>query len=524
MAEIKTHRFLIWLLHRRRIFYLPLLLLFPVSIYSQTSGTSKSGKKKIEVKWADQTVVNPKFGRDVSRLLGNVSIVHNDISMKCDSAYFYEKANQVRAFSKIHIEQGDTLDLYGDYLFYDGTEEKAFVTGNVELINNETHLFTDTVNYDVKSKTAYYPDKGRITNTDNVLTSLLGVYYISQKMFHFKDSVRVVNPDYVMVADTLEFNTETEKAFIFGPTNINGDSIHIYSERGWYDSKQKISRLWKKSSIDNLKQIVYGDSLYYEEATGFGRAYGNVIISDTSRNIMVRGNKALYYKDPEKFLMTDSARYIQISENDTMFLHADTIRSDTYAGLKGSTYRVVKAYFDCRIFSNEIQARCDSLTYSFLDSVARLYKSPVVWAEENQLTGDSIALFTKNSQVVRMELYNTAFIVSKVDTLSFNQTRGRNLIGYFKDNELDRIVINGNGETIYFLLDGEELIGVNQAKSASMEIFVENGEIKDIYEYDNPEGNLDPPRYASPEKLRLPGFKWLDSSRPKKMMDIFLDN
>ena len=130
--------------------------------------------------------------------------------MKCDSAYFYQKLNQVKAFSKIHIEQGDTLDLYGDYLFYDGTEEKAMVTGEVELINNETHLFTDVVNYDVKTKTAYYPNSGRITNNENVLTSLMGVYYISQKRFHFKDSVKIVNPDYVMVADTMEYDTETE--------------------------------------------------------------------------------------------------------------------------------------------------------------------------------------------------------------------------------------------------------------------------------------------------------------------------
>jgi lipopolysaccharide export system protein LptA len=524
MAEIVFSLLYRIISQRRHLFYVSILLFVPATIFSQSSSISKSGKKKIEIIWADETRVNPKFGKDLSRLLGNVKIRHNDIYMKCDSAYFYEKTNQVRAFSRIHIEQGDSLDLYGDYLFYDGFEEKAFVTGNVELINNKTHLYTDTVNYDVKNRTAYYPDKGRITNAENVLTSLTGVYYISQKMFHFKDSVRIVNPDYVMAADTMEYNTESETAFFFGPSNLDGDSIHIYCESGWYDTKYNISRIWKNASIDNLQQIIYGDSLYYEESTGFGRAFGNITISDTTRNIMVKGDKALYYKSPEKFLVTDSAVFVQISKEDTMYLHADTIRANTIVDSKGNSFRLMKAYKRCRIFSNQMQAKCDSLIYSFKDSVVRLYNEPVIWAQENQLTSDSISLFTKKSQMDRIELYNSAFVSSKVDSLSFNQTRGRNLIGYFKDNELYKILINGNGESIYFLLDGENHIGVNQAKSASLEIYVENGEIKDIYEYQDTEGTTDPPFAASPLTLRLPGFKWLDNQRPKKMQDIFLDN
>lgn len=76
--------------------------------------------------------------------------------MTCDSAYYFKKKNQVRAFSKVHIEQGDTLNLYSDYLFYDGELETAFVDGNVELIDKETHLYTKTLDYDVKNKIANY--------------------------------------------------------------------------------------------------------------------------------------------------------------------------------------------------------------------------------------------------------------------------------------------------------------------------------------------------------------------------------
>ena len=145
--------------------------------------------------------------------------------------------NQVTAFSKVHIEQGDTLDLYGDYLFYDGKSEMAFVKGNVELIDKETHLYTDSINYDVRNRIARYNDRGRITNADNTLTSIIGVYYVSENLFHFKDSVKIVNPDYVMTADTMDYNTNTEIAFFTGPTELNGDSIYLYCEKGWYDTK-----------------------------------------------------------------------------------------------------------------------------------------------------------------------------------------------------------------------------------------------------------------------------------------------
>ena len=326
-----------------------------------------------------------------------------------------------------------------------------------------------------------------------------------------------------MVADTMEYNTETETSFFFGPTNLDGDSIHIYCERGWYDTKHSISWIWKNASINNLQQIIYGDSLYYEESTGYGRALGNVTISDTTKDVMVKGNRAIYYKSPEKILVTVSALFVQISKEDTLYLHSDTIRANVMVSKTGKSYRLVKSYYKCRIFSNQMQARCDSLSYSFNDSVVRLYYSPIIWAQKNQLTSDSIALFTKNRKIDRMELYNTAFVTSEVDTSSYNQTKGRNLVGYFKDNELYKIRIDGNGETIYFMPDKDAIIGVRQAKSANLEIYLEKGELKDIFEYQNPEGIIDPPLAAPPRTLRLAGFNWYNNLRPKKMSDIFLD-
>jgi hypothetical protein len=237
---------------------------------------------------------------------------------------------------------------------------------------------------------------------------------------------------------------------------------------------------------------------------------------------MVAGNYAWYYKDPERFIVTDSAMFIQFSGGDSLFLHADTISAITVADTSLKGYRLMRAYRGCKIFSKDLQSKCDSLSYSFQDSVIRFYYKPVIWSEENQLTSDSMAIFTKNRQTDRMELYNSAFVTSQVDTSRFNQIKGRSLTGYFEKNKLYKINVDGNGESIYYLIDGESIAGVNKAKCARIEIHIKDGTITDIFQYENPEGIIDPPDLASSKPLRLEGFNWLDNLRPKKKSDIFI--
>ena len=223
-----------------KIWLLTLILILSISMQGQVkSGQSSGGKRRIDLKHADEDIIerDKLSGKDWHRLIGNVDLAHNEITMKCDSAHFFPEKNQVTAYSNIHIEQGDTLDIMGNYLFYDGTTEKATLKGNAELIDKETHLYTNSVTYDVRNKIARYTERGRITNGDNRLTSIIGIYYLSTNTFHFKDSVKIVNPDYIMNADTMDYNTKTETAFFTGPSEIKGDSLYLYCEKGWYDTK-----------------------------------------------------------------------------------------------------------------------------------------------------------------------------------------------------------------------------------------------------------------------------------------------
>lgn len=522
MVEIGSAIFTYLKISFRKI--LPLAaLFFSFASAAQDLPQSKPGKMMIEVLHADDLYdqVESRTGRRLARLLGNVSFRHKEVYMLCDSAHFYPGSNQIKAYSRIHMHQGDTLHLKGDSLFYDGATELASVDGNVELIDKETHLYTESVKYDVANDIARYSTGGRIINGENTLTSIIGIYYVKDNLFHFKDSVNIVNPDYVMTADTMDYNTNTETAFFTGPSEMEGDSIYLYCEKGWYDTKNDVSRIWKNALINNRQQVIEGDSLFYDNAAGHGVGYRNTVITDTTNNLIIKGNYAWYYKTPERFLVTDSALFIQVSKNDSLFLHADTINSVTRLDSALNEYRLLRAFHRCKIYSRELQAKCDSLSYSFRDSVIRLYTEPILWSEENQLRSDSIAIFTKNRQADRLELYSSAFVVAQVDAARFNQMKGRALTGYFRDNELYRIKIDGNGESVYYIADGDEIVGINQARSASIEILVENGKITSISELQSPEGVIDPPSEPDPSARRLEGFLWLDNLRPKSVSDIF---
>lgn len=514
---------------RRERFFLPrlliyfILVIFSVPVFlAQSPQAKKAVKKRIELIYAESDlIIKSPSGDEVHHMVGDVRFRHNEILMYCDSAHYSPGKQQITAFSNVHIEQGDTLDLYGNYLFYDGVSETALVRDNVELVDKETHLYTDAINYDVRNKIARYNTGGRITNADNTLTSLIGVYYVSQNLFNFKDSVKIVTPEYLIRADTMDYNTKTEISYFTGPTNLTGDSLYMYCEKGWFDTRNNITSVWKNALIDNRQQIVHGDSLFYNDSTGYGEAYRNVVIQDTTNNFIIEGDFAWYYKTPERFLVTERAMFIQVSDKDSLFMHADTISAVTIADTS-SGYRLMRAYHAVKIFSERLQAKCDSLSYSFRDSVIRFYRDPVMWTEEYQLVSDSMAIFTKNREVDRLELYNSSFVTSMIDTTRYNQIKGRNLTGYFEENELSRIEVNGNGESIYFLIDENKITGVNHSRCARIEAFVKEGRVTEIIDHGNPEGVINPPALTTdPAELRLDGFMWLDHLRPKQKSDIF---
>ncbi len=472
--------------------------------------------KQVEAS-ADDAEFNQGIAGGAQRLIGNVRFTHEGAIMYCDSAYFYGATNSLDAFSRVHINNADTVDLYGDFLHYDGNTRIAEIRRNVRLVGSNTTLTTEALDFDLGKNAGYYTNHADIVSGDNKLNSIQGYYYANQEMYYFRDSVVLRNPDYTIYSDTLQYHTPTSIAYFFGPTEIIGDSSYIYCEDGWYNTETDKSMLRENALVRNNKQTIKGDTLYYEKVTGYGEGYSNIEIFDEEQNIILRGNRAFINQNEDRALLTDSALFIYITKDDSLYVHADTLRSRP----DSAGTRELMAYYGVRIFKSDLQGLCDSLFYSTADSILKLFHKPVLWSETNQLSSEYIEIWTKNKEVDQLQMKQLAFIINQEDSARFNQIKGRSMTGYFRNNELYKIITKGNGQTVYYAKDKDELIGVNIAQSSDITIWLKENKPDKISFQVKPTGALYPLDTAPKEELILKDFKWLEASRPKDRNDIF---
>jgi lipopolysaccharide export system protein LptA len=497
----------------RYIFFLFLLL--GLNAFSQ-----EAQKTKIQYS-GDVWEFNKDIYKDGPRILRNVVMNHDSAFLYCDSAYVNEAENKVIAYSNVRIKLSDTLNLYSDSLRYDGNTKIANAYSHVRLIDNQTILTTDTLVYSRITQIAQYDYWGKIVNDQNNLVSHHGYYYTDKKEFFFKDRVIMVNPEYNMYSDTLMYNTVTETSFFYGPSHIisKDRKDSIYCENGWYNTKLDIARFRDRARIYHESTYLTGDSMYYERNTGFGQVFRKALMFDTVQNIVLMGNYGEMRRKDGYAFMTDSAVGVLIDKKDSLFMHGDTLRAtfDTAQEIKK-----VFCFYKVKFFRHDIQGMCDSLIYVSKDSAMTMYRLPVIWSDSNQLSSDSIRLTMKNGMADSLMLYSSAFIVSKDDTSGFNQIKGRVVLAKFRDNDLYKIFVKGNAQTIYYAREEDKsLIGINTAVSSDMLIFLEKNQLKTITYINNPEAHLVPEKSVPLNERKLKGFKWEEKNRPLKKNDIF---
>ena len=505
--------------HLIRLFLMLILLGCMVAGHAQE-------RKKIEILGADALKFGEYNGQKMRKLIGNVKLKQDSIYMDCDSAYFYTERNAVDAFGNVFIRQGDSLDIYADSLKYSGDDKYARLYNNVLLIEPRIRLTTDLLYYKLDTKVASYYEGGHVVGTDMDLVSQRGYYNSETRMAFFRDSVFVKGSDYTLKADTLGYNIDTEVSYFYGPTDITSAGNVVYCENGWYNTVNKKSLFGANTILYNAPQTLYADSLYYSQNEGIGEVYVDFVWVDTTMDIVLSGRRASFRELEQFIVATDSAMLTYILDGDSLFLSADTLISSQDTVMEGDTvgYRFFQAYYDVRIFKSDLQGLCDSLYYSYKDSVIRMYRDPVLWSEENQMTGDTILLALKNSELHSLELFQQGFIISKSTENLFDQIKGRHIYGYFVEGELNRMHAVGNGETVYFGKDTERpgaYVGVNKAVCSEMWIYVRDGDVSRINFIDSPEATFYPIQQIDPNNMLLDNFEWLQSQRPNSKADLF---
>lgn len=493
------------------------------SVEKKKTGAAEKKKTRVDLLYADEAQADKQQRPDVQVLIGSVRMKHDSMYMFCDSALIFEKSNSVEAFGNVRMEQGDTLFIYGDYLYYDGMSQLAMIRENVRMINRKTVLTTDSLNYDRLYNLGYYFEGGTLTDEENVLTSEWGEYSPATKLAVFNHDVKLVNPQFVLTSDTLKYSTLSKIATILGPSDIVSDNNHIYSERGEYNTTTDQAELLDRSVLTNEGKRLTGDSLYYDRKLGYGEAFDNVVMTDTINKNMLTGNYCFYNELTGNALATQRAVAIDYSQGDSLYMHGDTLRLLTYNLNTDSMYREMRVYHKVRAYRTDVQAVCDSLVYNSKDSCMTMYTDPIVWNGNQQLLGEEIKVYMNDSTIDWAHIINQALAIERKDSIHYNQVAGKEMKAFFEKGEMRQVDVNGNVLVIYYPVEEKDssLIGLDYTEGGFLRMLLKDRRMERGSFIGKASGTMYPMDQIPPDKFKLPSFAWFDYIRPRDKEDIF---
>ncbi len=465
-----------------------------------------------------------QYRNDGAQILnGRVHFRHVGANLYCDSAHFYEQTNSFEAFGHVKMVQGDTLSLVSEYAYYDGDAQLAQARRNVVLKHRKTTLYTDSLDFDRMYNFGNFFEGGKMVDGKSTLTSDWGEYHTDTKMAMFYYDVRLKDQNMFLTTDSLYYDTRTSRAHIVGPSNITSGNSHIYSEDGYYNTKTEKSELYGRSVINEGGRTIVGDSVLRDAQSGLCQAYWNVVLTDSVNKTRLTGDYAEYDDSTGYAMATDRAVAMDFSQKDTLYMHADTFKIYTFNYKTDSVYRKMHAYNKVRAYRVDLQAVCDSLVYSSLDSSMVMYRDPIVWNQKQQLFGEEIRVYMKNNAIDWAHVVNQAFSTEQMpDSIHFNQVSSNEMKSFFKDGEMRETQAIGNVELIYYPVDDADstLIGLNFTETPLLKMFLEKKKMKRIW-MEKPKGTLYPMTQIPSEKYFLARYAWFDYIRPLDKEDIF---
>ena len=500
-----------------------------LSTYAQKGKSKRSARRakvedtRVYLVHADVLHFDQMLNPDATILNGKVHFTHQGARLYCDSAYFYEASNSFEAFGHVRMYQGDTLSLVSDYAYYDGNEQMARARYNVVLKHRKTTLYTDSLDFDRLYDNVYFFEGGKMVDGKTTLTSDWGEYNTKTKMSVFNYDVKMKNPDFFLTTDTLYYDTHNSMAHIVGPSDITSGDNHIYSEQGYYDTKLERARLMNRSVLNNNGKMLVGDSVYYDSRMGFSQAFFNVVYVDSINRNKLTGNYGEYYENTGFALCTDSAVAIDYSQGDSLFMHADTFKIVTFNIDTDSMYRKIHAFHHVRAYRRDVQAVCDSLVYNSLDSCMTLHRDPIMWNNGQQLVGDIVHVYMRDSVIDHAHIVGNAFSIQqlKTDTACYNQLSSREMFAYFIDGEIHEGRAKDNVLIGYFFEEGDSVpIIYNYQETSELRMFFKNRKVDRVWT-PKTTGTMYPLNQIPADRRRLPGFMWYDYIRPRDRYDIF---
>lgn len=480
----------------------------------------------------------------IQSLYGHVKLQSDKTIFYCDSLAMNHKDNFIEAFGNVHINDKDSTDIYSDYMKYFVDAKNIIFQKRVMLKDGKSTLTTDELHYDMNMHIGNYYNGGKVVNKTTTVTSTEGTYYADTKDVYFKKNVKLKDPAYFLTADSLLYNTDQQLATFITNTYIRDSTGRtIKTKDGFYDMKNHRATFGKRPTITDKAESITADDIRFDDSTGLSVARGNAVLRDTVQNLTVISNLMIANKKTNSFLATDKPIIILKEDKDSIYITCDTVISapipdsvlntpDSVQGMaitrtaknpNDSSLRYLIIYHHVRIFSDSLQAVADSVYYSGLDSIFRMYTNPIAWASGYQVTGDTMFLYTKNKKPDRLYVFENSLVVGRSGNNMYNQVKGNTLNGYFKDGEIDYMRSKGSAEAVYFIKDDSlALVGVNRVNKADViDMIFRNKQLNKVVLRNDADGVMYPIRKVNLDEMKLRNFKWQDEKRPKTKFELF---
>lgn len=466
------------------------------------------------------------FGRtpDAQIVKGKVSFMHQGGHLTCDSAYFYQGTNSVKAFGHVHYRQGDTLSLTCERAEYDGMMQMMHARRNVVLHHRRQTLKTDSLDFDRLYNMANFFDGGTLIDGKDRLVSDWGEYHTETREAKFVFNVKLRSGKDVVTTDTLYYDVPTSTAHMVGPSKIVSGSSVVNTADGYYDTKTDKAKLFGRSTLVDKDKSITGDSLYYVK-NGESTGYGNVVYVDKKNKNSLTCNYLRYNEKTGMGFATKRPVAIDYSQKDTLWMHSDTMRIYTYHINTDSVYRKVHAYPHVRAFRNDMQAICDSLVFNSKDSCMTMYKDPVIWNANRQMLGEEIRAYMADSTIRFAHVIGQALSIEQMpDSVHYNQITSSEMKSYFEKGEMKMTEAIGNVQTVYYMTNDKDssLVGLNYLETDTMRMYLGAARKLDKIWTNKFTSTMYPITQVPPAKYKLPNFAWFEDLRPTDKNDIFV--
>lgn len=503
-------------------------------------GANRYQRDKVFLERANE--MRAEQGKDYQIVVGDVEFRKGDMFMYCDSAHFYDNPGALQAYGNVRMEQGDTLFVYADELNYADSTQLAILYADpgkkVRLINKDVTLTTDVFNYDMGIELGYYEVGGVLTDKENRLDSWYGEYSPSSKDALFKENVHLnslgENDTLDIYTEEMLYNTLTHIAILDTTSTIMSADGTIYTTSGVYNTETSQADLYHRSLVvASNGNTLTGDTLYYDRNLGFGEAFGNIELTDTTNKVILNGDYGFYFEIADSALVTGRALAKEYSSpSDTLYMHGDTIRTfivitpeqalnDSVTVPADTTHHLIAAPH-VKFFRNDLQGLCDSMTFVQRDSMMYMNYHPVVWNESKQIFGNVIQVHLRDSTADWARLPEFGFMAEWIDEEFYNQLTGKEMYATFANGTIKHLDVSGNVQAIMLPMENDSTYNkIANLESSFLSADFKNQTIEYLKMWPETPGTMTPLYLAKKSLFYLPQFRWLEPLRPTSPQDVF---